>query len=143
MTAETWETIRYYQGVHDRFHEDSEDPSIPLTNHIDLSCGVCNASDSAQTKAFQNFWILVRDRFEGNAFTNHTITEFEKFKTTLDQYNRAETKEDKNSGAQQIFLYIKQILKTIRYGENPETDLDDSEYIIVNTGVRSNAFTQG
>src|SRR5688572_13849100 len=129
MTTENWRHILYYQGQHDEFYKDSEDPSVSLTTHIDNSCGVCQPTDAARGKAFQNFWILIQNRFEGQAFTNHTITEFEGLKTYIDQYNSTEDSEEETRLAVHIFQRLRRVLTSIRYTEVPETDLDETEYI--------------
>ena len=141
--TENWGTLRAYQEAHDNLHEEAEDPTKVLSEHIDLSCLICNAADTARAATFDNFWYIIVTHFQGESWTNNTVTEFEYLRGTIRTYLTTEDEEEKTQVGPRAFRSAHRLLQTIRYKGNPDEDLEDVEYIIINTGVHTANYTQG
>ena len=53
--VDNWRDLRAYQRIHDNLHEEADNSTETLTEHIDLSCLICNAADTARASTFANF----------------------------------------------------------------------------------------
>src|ERR1044072_624359 len=141
--VDNWRDLRAYQEVHDNLHEEADDSEEILTEHIDLSCLICNAADTARAPTFDNFWYIVTTHYHGESWTNNTITEFEYLRGLIRTYLNTEDEEERNQVGPKAFRSAKRILQTIRYKETPEEDFEDVEHIIINTGVHTANYIQG
>ena len=75
--------------------------------------------------------------------TNNTVIEFEHLRRSIRRYLSSEEEDDKIEAGEKAFHHVKRLLQTIRYKQDPEENLEDTEHIIVNTGVHSANYTQG
>jgi len=141
--VDNWRDLRAYQETHDNLHEEADDPAEVLTDHIDLSCLICNAADTARAPTFENFWYIITTHYQGEIWTNNTVTEFEYLRGIIRTYLSSEDEEEKNQVGPRAFRSARRLLQTIRYRETPEEDLEDVEHIIINTGVHTANYTQG
>src|ERR1044071_981313 len=141
--VENWRDIRAYQEIHDNLHEETDNPTETLTEHIDLSCFICNIADTARASTFENFWYIITTHYQGKSWTNNTVTEFEYLRGIIRTYLFSEDEEEKRQVRPRAFRNAKRLLQTIRYKENPDKDLEDVEYIIINTKVYTANYTQG
>src|ERR1043166_4056221 len=141
--VDNWRDLRTYQETHDNLHEEADNPTETLTEHIDLSCLICNAADTARAPMFENFWYIIITHYQGKSWTNHTVIEFEYLRGIIRTYLNSEDEEEKNQVGPRAFRSAKRLLQTIRYKDNPEEDLEDVEHIIINTGVHTANYTQG
>src|ERR1044071_7854308 len=141
--VDNWRDLRAYQEVHDNLHEEADNPEETLTEHIDSSCLICNAADTARAPTFDNFWYIITTYYQGKSWTNHTATEFEYLRGIIRTYLSSGDEEEKNQVGPRAFRSAKRLLQTIRYKENSEEDLEDVEHIIINTGVHTTNYTQG
>src|ERR1044071_5686990 len=107
------------------------------------SCPICQPADTAKAITFDNFWYLAVTHYGVQSWTNNTIIEFEHLRRAIRRYLSSEEKEDKVDAGQKAFHHIKRTLQTIKYKQDSEEDLEDTEHILVNTGVHSENFTQG
>ena len=53
--VDNWRDLRAYQETHNNLHEEADNLTETLTEHIDLSCLICNAADTAKVSTFGNF----------------------------------------------------------------------------------------
>src|ERR1044072_8290806 len=143
MTTDSWRGIRAYQGTHDDIHSEESDPNTILLDHIDLSCPICNSADTAKAVTFDNFWYLLTTHYGAQSWTNNTIIEFEHLRRALRRYLSSEEDDEKTDAGQKAFHHIRRILQTIRYTQDPQEDLEDTEHTLVNTGVHSENYTLG
>ena len=141
MSIEDWADIRAYQEAHDSLHEEAENQTDVLTDHIDLSCLICNAADTARAPTFDNFWYIITTHYQEKSWTNSTVTEFEYLRGIIRTYLASEDEEEKNQTGPRAFRSAKRLLQTIRYKDNPDEDLEDVEHIIINTGVHTANYT--
>src|ERR1044072_3295015 len=141
--VDNWKDLRAYQEVHDNLHEEADNPEETLTEHIDLSCLICNATDTARAPTFENFWHIITTHYQGESWTNNTVTEFEYLRGIIRTYLSSEDEEEKNQVGPRAFRSAKRLLQTIRYKDNPEEDLEDVEHIIINTSMQTARYTQG
>src|ERR1044071_3633940 len=141
--VDNWRDLRAYQEVYDNLHEEADNPTETLTEHIDLSCLICNAADTARAPTFENFWYIIVTYYQGESWINNTVTEFEYLRGIIRIYLSSEDEEEKNQVGPRAFRSAKRLLQTIRYKNSPEEDLEDVEHIIINTGVHIANYTQG
>src|ERR1044071_349704 len=141
--VDNWRDLRAYQEIHDNLHEEADNPTETLTEHIDLSCLVCNVADTARAPTFDNFWYITTTYYQGKSWTNNTVTEFEYLRGIIRTYLSSEDEEEKNQVGPRAFRSAKRLLQIIRYKDNPEEDLENIEHIIINTGVHTVNYTQG
>src|ERR1044072_3542831 len=140
--VDNWRDLRAYQETYDNLHEEADNPTETLTEHIDSSYLVCNAADTARAPTFENFWYIITTHYQGNSWTNNTVTEFEYLRGIIRTYLSFEDEEEKNQEGPRAFRSAKRLLQTIRYKDNPGEDLEDVEHIIINTGVHTANYTQ-
>src|ERR1043165_1230321 len=143
MTTDSWRGIRAYQGTHDDLHGEEGDPNTILLDHLDPSCPICNSADTAKAVTFDNFWYLLTTHYHAQSWTNNTVAEFEQLRGALRRYLSSEEDDEKTDAGQKAFHYIRRTLQTIRYTQDPQEDLEDTEYTLVNTGVHSENYTLG
>src|ERR1044072_6769281 len=141
--VDNWRSLRAYQETHDNLHEEADNPTETLTEHIDLSCLICNAADTARAPTFENFWYVIVTHYQGKSWTNNTVTEFEYLRGVIRIYLNLEDEEKKNQVGSRAFRSAKRLLQTIRYKENPNEDLEDVEHIIINTEVHTANYMKG
>src|ERR1044072_2459352 len=133
--VDNWRNLRAYQEVHDNLHEEADNPEETLTEHIDLSCLICNAADTARAPTFDNFWYVVTTHYEAKSWTNNIVIEFENLRRAIRSYLNIKEKDEKVKAGHKAFQHIRRLLQTICYKRYPEEDLEDVEHIIINTGV--------
>src|ERR1044072_3460080 len=123
--VDNWRDLRAYQEVHDNLHEEADNLTETLTEHIDPSCLICNAADTARALTFENFWYIITTHYHGKSWTNNTVTEFEYLRGLIRTYLFSTDKEEKNQVGPKAFRSVKRLLQTIRYKDNPAEDLED------------------
>ena len=96
----------------------------------------------ARTVSFDNFWYLVTTHFAAKSWTNNTVVEFEYLRSVIRTYKITEEVEEKVEAEQTAFQIVLRLLQTIRYKQYPDNDLEDTEYLIVNTGVHIDGYTK-
>src|ERR1044072_6402375 len=143
MTTDSWRGIRAYQGIHDSLHGEEGDPNTILLDHLDPSCPTCNPADTAKAVTFDNFWYLLTTHYRAQSWTNNIVIEFEHLRRALRRYLSSEEDDEKTDAGQKAFHYIRRILQTVRYTQDPQEDLEDTEHTLVNTGVHSENYTLG
>src|ERR1044072_4836489 len=140
---ENWRALRAYKEIHDNLHEEADIPTETLTEHIDLSCLICNAGDVARAPTFDNFWYIITTYYQGKSWTNNTVIEFEYLRGIIRTYLSSEDEEEKNQVGPRAFRSAKRLLQTIRNKENPGEDLENVEHIIINTEVHTANYMKG
>src|ERR1044071_418165 len=143
MTTDSWRGIRAYQGTHDDLHGEEGDPNTILLDHLDPSCPICNRADTAKAVTFDNFWYLLTTHYRAQSWTTNRVIEFEHLRRALRRYLSSEEDNEKTDTGRKAFHHIRKILQTVRYTQNPQEDLEDTEHTLVNTGVHSENYTLG
>src|ERR1043165_1681199 len=137
-----WIRVKQYQETHQDLYEKAKDSTEVLAEHVNPLCTICNVADVARSQPFDNFWHILTTHFEAQSWTNNTITEFEHYRSTIRTYEAAEEEQEKVDAGQDAFNYILRTLQTVQYKQYLEDDLEDTQYLLVNTGIYTIGYMQ-